>query len=75
MLQFCGYCAELIGIGSITRHCKDKHSKSRLVLKDKMIPSDPKFENWKQWIEDPAKVTPWVIPKCFKRPADLEMLE
>ena len=60
---------------NLTRHCKDIHNKPRKALKEKEEPSAPKYVNLKEWVTNPAKVTPFQIPRCFLKPKGLDIPE
>ena len=59
--------------GNIGKHCKDAHDSPSKSLKLNMEPSDPRYENWKDFIENPAKVVPYSLPDCTKIPTEIEI--
>ena len=61
--------------GNISKHCKDAHDSLSKSLKLNMEPSDPRYENWKDFIENPAKVVPYSLPDCAKMPTEIEILQ
>ena len=73
MLQYCGYCAERMLRGNISKHCKDVHDKESKSLKLNMEPSDPRYQNWKEVIENPASVVPYSLPDCAMIPTEIEI--